>query len=290
MAARPSISFEFFPPASGAAEARFWDTVERLAPLGPEFLSLTFGAGGTTRERSDRIVRELIDRAGIDQEGVAPAGHLTCVGASRAETDALARAWAEAGLRRVVALRGDMPGLSVSYAPHPEGYRDAADLVAGLRRIADFDISVAAYPECHPDSADLAYDLDNLKRKFDAGAHRALTQYFFDAEVFLRFRDRAVRAGIRAPIVPGIMPIANFAKLCAFSKRCGASIPTWLTERFTGLDDDPETRAMVAATTASELCRRLLAEGVGAFHLYTLNQAPLSAAVCRMLGAQPGFE
>ena len=295
MAARPSLSFEFFPPAPGPAEARFWDTVERLAPLEPEFISVTYGAGGTTRDRSDRIVRALIDRARsdrtpIDRAGVAPAGHLTCVGASRAEVDALAHAWAEAGLRRVVALRGDMPGLREPYAPHPKGYRNAADLVAGLRRIADFDISVAAYPECHPDSRDRACDLDNLKRKFDAGAERALTQYFFDAEVYLRFRDRAARAGLRAPIVPGIMPIANFAKLRAFSRRCGASIPTWLAERFAGLDDDPETHAMVAATTASELCRRLLAEGVSAFHFYTLNRAPLCTAVCRMLGATPALE
>ena len=281
----PSISFEFFPPAPGKAEARFWDAVERLAPLEPAFLSLTFGAGGTTQSRSDRILRALLARGQADA-----AGHLTCVGITRAEVDALARTWAEAGLRRVVALRGDMPGLRVPYAPHPEGYRDAADLVSGLRRIADFDISVAAYPECHPDSRDLACDLDNLKRKFDAGAHRALTQYFFDADVYLRFRDRAVSAGIQAPIVPGIMPIVNFAKLCAFSRRCGASIPTWLAERFASLDDDPETHAMVAATTASELCRRLFAEGVSAFHFYTLNQAPLSYAVCRMLGAQPALE
>ncbi len=285
MAVRPSISFEFFPPAPGAAEARFWDTVERLAPLEPAFLSLTFGAGGTTQSRSDRILRALLARGQADA-----AGHLTCVGITRAEVDALARTWAEAGLSRVVALRGDMPGLSAPYAPHPEGYRNAADLVAGLRRIADFDISVAAYPECHPDSRDPACDLDNLKRKFDAGADRALTQYFFDAEVYLRFRDRAARAGLRAPIVPGIMPIANFTKLCAFSERCGASIPTWLAARFAGLDDDPETRAMVAATTASELCRRLLAEGVGAFHFYTLNQAPLCTAVCRTLRAMPAIE
>ncbi len=285
MTAQPSISFEFFPPAPGAAEGRFWNTVERLAPLKPAFLSITYGAGGTTQARSDRIVRALIARGGLQ-----PAGHLTCVGAARAAVDELARAWVQAGLRRVVALRGDMPGLSVPYAPHPEGYRDAADLVAGLRRIADFDISVAAYPECHPDSPTPAHDLDNLKRKFDAGADRALTQYFFDAEVYLRFRDRAAKAGIQAPIVPGIMPITNFAKLCDFSRRCGASIPPWLAERFDGLDDDPETRAMVAATTACELCRRLMAEGETAFHVYTLNQAPLSVAVCRMLGAQPALE
>jgi methylenetetrahydrofolate reductase (NADPH) len=285
MAAQPSISFEFFPPAPGAAEARFWETIERLAPLKPDFFSITYGAGGTTQARSDSIVRVLIDRGGVQ-----PAGHLTCVGAPRGEVDELARDWAAAGLRRVVALRGDMPGLCVPYAPHPEGYRDAADLVAGLRRIADFDISVAAYPECHPESPTPVCDLDNLKRKFDAGAQRALTQYFFDAEVYLRFRERATKAGIRAPIVPGIMPITNFAKLCAFSRRCGASIPAWLAERFEGLDDDPETRAMVAATTACELCRRLLAEGVTAFHFYTLNRAPLSTAVCRMLGAQPTLE
>ncbi len=190
----------------------------------------------------------------------------------------------------MVALRGDMPRLSEPYTPHPEGYRNAADLVAGLRRIAEFDISVAAYPECHPDSPSPADDLDNLKRKFDAGAHRALTQYFFDAEVFLRFRDSATKAGIEAPIVPGILPITDFAKIRAFSERCGATIPDWLAERFEGLDQDPETRAMVAATTASELCRRLLAEGVNAFHFYTLNQAPLSIAICRMLGAHPALE
>ncbi len=281
----PTISFEFSPPAPGQAEARFWDAVERLAPLEPAFLSLTFGAGGTTQSRSDRILRALLARGQADA-----AGHLSCVGITRAEVDALARTWAEAGLHRVVALRGDMPGLSEPYAPHPEGYRNAADLVAGLRRIAEFDISVAAYPECHPDSPSLAYDLDNLKRKFDAGAHRALTQYFFDAELFLRFRDRAVRAGIEAPIVPGILPLTDFAKIRAFSERCGATIPDWLAERFKGLDEDPETRAMVAATTACELCQRLVAEGVTAFHFYTLNRAPLSIAICRMLGAHPALE
>jgi methylenetetrahydrofolate reductase (NADPH) len=281
----PSISFEFFPPAPGKAEARFWNTVERLAPLYPEFLSLTFGAGGTTQSRSDRTLRALLAHGRAEA-----AGHLTCVGATRSEIDALARNWAKAGLRRVVALRGDMPRLSEPYTPHPEGYRNAADLVAGLRRIAEFDISVAAYPECHPDSPSPADDQDNLKRKFDAGAHRALTQYFFDAEVFLRFRDSATKAGIEAPIVPGILPITDFAKIRAFSERCGATIPDWLAERFEGLDQDPETRAMVAATTASELCRRLLAEGVNAFHFYTLNQAPLSIAICRMLGAHPALE
>ena len=183
-----------------------------------------------------------------------------------------------------------MPGLKAPYAPHPEGYRNAAELVAGLRRISDFDISVAAYPECHPDSADLVSDLDNLKRKFDAGADRALTQYFFDAETFLRFRDRARRAGIAAPLVPGILPITDYGKISAFSARCGTSVPAWLAARFEGLDSDPETRALVAATTASELCQRLIAEGITAFHFYTLNKAPLSLAVCRMLGLRPTLQ
>jgi methylenetetrahydrofolate reductase (NADPH) len=285
MTVRLDISFEFFPPAAGPAEAGFWTALDRLAPLEPGFISLTYGAGGTARERSDRILRALLARG-----RALPAGHLTCVGAPRAETDAVAREWAAAGLRRVVALRGDMPGLKAPYAPHPEGYRNAAELVAGLRRIFDFDISVAAYPECHPDSADLVSDLDNLKRKFDAGADRALTQYFFDAETFLRFRDRARRAGIAAPLVPGILPITDYGKISAFSARCGTSIPAWLAARFEGLDSDPETRALVAATTASELCQRLIAEGITAFHFYTLNKAPLSLAVCRMLGLRPALQ
>ena len=285
MPLRFDCSCEVFPPAAGPAEAGFWTALDRLAPLEPGFISLTYGAGGTARERNDRILRALLARG-----RALPAGHLTCVGAPRAETDAVAREWAAAGLRRVVALRGDMPGLKAPYAPHPEGYRNAAELVAGLRRISDFDISVAAYPECHPDSADLVSDLDNLKRKFDAGADRALTQYFFDAETFLRFRDRARRAGIAAPLVPGILPITDYGKISAFSARCGTSVPAWLAARFEGLDSDPETRALVAATTASELCQRLIAEGITAFHFYTLNKAPLSLAVCRMLGLRPTLQ
>ena len=282
MTLRLEISFEFFPPAAGPAEAGFWAALDRLAPLDPDFISLTYGAGGTARDRNDRILRALLARG-----RALPAGHLTCVGTPRAETDAVARDWAAAGLKRVVALRGDMPGLAAPYAPHPDGYRNAAELVAGLRRIADFDISVAAYPERHPDSVDLASDLDNLKRKFDAGADRALTQYFFEAETFLRFRDRARRAGIAAPLIPGILPITDFTKISAFSTRCGTSVPAWLAARFEGLDTDPETHALVAATSASDLCQRLIAEGVTAFHFYTLNKAPLSLAVCRMLGLKP---
>jgi methylenetetrahydrofolate reductase (NADPH) len=215
------------------------------------------------------------------------AAHITSAGATRAEVDELVRGWAEAGLRRIVALRGDAPDMTGPFRPHDDGYRNAAELVAGLRRIADFDISVAAYPESHPDSPTVAADLDNLKRKLDAGAARAITQYFFEAETFLRFRDRAAKAGIVAPIVPGILPITHFAKVVEFSQRCGASVPAWLAARFEGLDDDAETRALVAATTACELCRQLLAEGANAFHFYTLNRSTLSAAVCRMLGLRP---
>lgn len=283
----PKVSFEFFPPAPGAAEQRFWQAVDRLAPLGPAFMSLTYGAGGTgdtTRYRNDRIIRGLLARP-----EVTPAAHLTCVAAPKAEIDAQAWAWAEAGVRRIVALRGDAPNMEGSYRPHAQGYRNAADLVAGLRKVADFDISVAAYPERHPDSPSDEADLDNLKRKLDAGASRALTQYFFDAELFLRFRDAAVKAGIAAPIVPGILPITNFAKVLEFSGRCGASVPDWLKQRFDDLDGDPESRALIAATTASELCQTLLAEGVTEFHFYTLNRASLSYAICRMIGLHPGL-
>jgi len=280
--APPEVSFELFPPASDEAEAQLQQTVVRLAAFAPTFVSVTYGAGGSARVRSDRIVRALLGKG-----DPVTAAHITCADASRAEVDALVREWSEAGLRRVVALRGDAPGMNGGFRPHPDGYRDAADLVAGLRRIADFDIAVAAYPEHHPDSPSAAADLDNLKRKLDAGAARAITQYFFEAETFLRFRDRARRAGITAPIVPGILPITNFAKAQEFSDRCGATIPAWLAARFDGLDDDAETRALVAATTACELCRELLAEGVTELHFYTLNRATLSAAVCRMLGLRP---
>lgn len=280
----PVISFEVFPPAPGAPEERFWRAVDRLAPLGPMYFSVTYGAGGSTRDRSERIVRGLLARG-----DTVPAAHLTCVGASRQAVDQIARTWADAGVSRVVALRGDMPAVGAPFRPHPQGYRDAADLIAGLRRIADFDIAAAAYPETHPDSASLQADLDNLKRKVDAGASKLITQYFFDAEIFLRFRDRAAKAGITAPIVPGILPIANFTKILAFSKRCGATVPAWLAERFEGLDHEPQLRAMVAVTTASQLCRELIAEGVETLHFYTLNQAALTYAICRKLGVRPQY-
>lgn len=285
MTTKLNISFEFFPPKTAKAVAQLWEAIDRLAPLAPTFASVTYGAGGTTRDRSDEVVRGLLQRRETE-----PAAHLTCVSAPRASVDAQARAWAEAGVRRVVALRGDMPEVGAPFQPHPEGYRNAADLVGGLKRIADFDISVAAYPESHPDSPSPEADLDNLKRKFDAGADRALTQYFFDAEVFLRFRDRARRAGIEAPIVPGIMPVFNFKRMVEFSGRCGAKVPAWMHERFEGLDNDPETRSLVAATTATELCRKLIAEGVDSFHFYTLNRSALTNAVCRMLGVRRDLE
>ncbi len=276
-----SMSFEFFPPNSAEVEERLWRTVERLEPLAPTFVSVTYGAGGSTRERTHRVV------ARIQRETkLAVAAHLTCVAASRAEVDGVARAYCALGVTRLVALRGDMPG-GGPFAPHPEGYANAAELVRGLRCIADFDISVAAYPEGHPDSSSPEADLDNLKRKIDAGAARAITQYFFEVDTFLRFRERVRAAGVDVPLVPGILPVTNFAQVVKFSARCGASIPAWLGELFEGLDDDPETRAMVAASVSAEQCRRLRAEGVDGFHFYTLNRAELCSAICRMLGVRP---
>lgn len=285
MSRSPGISLEFFPPKPGQSDAGFWEAMDRLSLLQPTFVSITYGAGGTTRGRSNEFLRKLLKRRGPE-----PSAHLTCVGQSREEVDAIAREWAAAGIRNMVALRGDMPEVGAPFVPHPQGYRNAAELVAGLKRIADFDIAVGAYPEVHPDSPSLEADLDNLKRKLDAGASMAITQYFFDAEVFLRFRDRARKAGITAPIVPGIMPVANYKSILRFSKACGATVPNWLRARFEGLDDDPETRALVAATTASELCTQLLAEGVDFFHFYTLNRAQLTFAVCRMLGIRPKLD
>ena len=278
----PRISLEFFPPQKAEAEPAFWQAVDRFKGLQSDFVSLTYGAGGSSQDRSTRILKGLLAR-----DLAPPAGHITCVGAPRAEVDACVRGWAEAGITRLVALRGDMPELGAPFRPHPEGYENAADLVAGLARLGDFDISVGCYPETHPDSASAQADLDNLKRKLDAGATRAISQYFFDAEAYLRFRDRARRAGITQPLVPGILPIFHFGKVHDFSRRCGAGIPDWLGARFEGLDADPETRDLVAATTASELCLTLLREGVESFHFYTLNRAKLTLAICRMLGLRP---
>lgn len=278
----PQISLEVFPPADAAGDHQVEETLDRLVPLAPSFVSVTYGAGGAARGKSTRLLTRLLARGDLPI-----AGHLTGIGAARAAIDDIAAGWWAQGLRRLIALRGDMPEPGTPFRPHPEGYRDAAELVAGLTAVAGFDISVGAYPEVHPDSPSAAADIENLKRKLDAGAARAITQYFFEAETFLRFRDRARAAGIDKPLVPGILPIFHFGKLEAFSRRCGAGIPAWLSERFAGLDEDPETRGQVAASLAVSLCERLLAEGVEAFHFYTLNRSTLTLAVCRALGVQP---
>ncbi len=278
----PRVSFEFSPPKTPEMEARLWEVIKRLEPLTPRFVSVTYGAGGSTRERTHATVRRIREETAIE-----PAAHLTCVAASRAEIDAIAEDYWRAGIRHIVALRGDPPGGVAGggrYVPHSDGYAFAADLVAGLKRVADFEISVAAYPETHPEAASARRDLDNLKAKIDAGASRAITQFFFDVDLFLRFRDRA--AGIAVPIVPGIMPVTNFARLKQMAAACGASIPPWMARHFDGLDDDPDTRRLVAASIAAEQCRRLHANGVHEFHFYTLNRADLIVAICHLLGVR----
>jgi len=273
------VSFEFFPPKTEGMEQTLWKSILRLAPIGPNFVSVTYGAGGSTRDRTHATVRRI-----LEETALTPAAHLTCVAATRDEVDDVARAYWEAGVRQIVALRGDPPEAGRAYEPHPGGYRYAADLVEGLNRIADFDISVAAYPETHPEAPSADFDLDNLKRKIDAGAKRAITQFFFDTEVFLRFRDRVRRAGIDAPLIPGILPVTNFAQVVRFAGMCGAGIPGWLSRLFESLDEDSETRKLVAAMVAGEQCRILAAEGVSNFHFYTLNRADLTFAMCHTLG------
>jgi methylenetetrahydrofolate reductase (NADPH) len=276
------VSFEFFPPKTEEMERQLWHAVERLAPLGPRFVSVTYGAGGSTRGRTHAILRRLRDETALE-----PAAHLTCVGATRAEVDQVARDYWAAGIRHIVALRGDAAVGQGRYAPHPGGYPYAVDLVAGLRRAADFEISVAAYPENHPEATSAAADLDNLKRKIDAGATRAITQFFFDVDVYLRFVERARAAHIAVPIVPGILPVTNYARVVQFAASCGASLPGWLAGLFDGLDGDPGTRQLVAATVAAEQCRQLFAAGVDEFHFYTLNRADLAYAICHILGLRP---
>ncbi len=280
--APPALSFEFFPPRTEQLEAQLWACIRRLEPLAPRFVSVTYGAGGTTQARTHATVARI-----VRETTLTPAAHLTCVGAPRAEVDEVARQYWAAGVRHILALRGDAPP-GQAYAPHPDGYAYASDLVAGLRRIADFEISVAAYPEMHPSAVDLQHDLDNLKRKLDAGATRAITQYFFDGTTFLRFLDKALAAGITAPIVPGIMPVSNFAQAAKFSAMCGASIPDWMGPLFEGTDDDPELRRMVGAVVAAEQVRLLQANGVDEFHFYTLNRPDLTYAIAHLLGVRPG--
>ena len=280
------ISFEFFPPKTDVMEQKFWETVHKLAPLKPRFVSVTYGAGGTTRERTLRMVSSIKADTGVDA-----AAHLTCVGATRAEVDAVVRGYQAAGINRIVALRGDPPeGVGQPFTPHPEGYQNAADLVAGINRLGDFDISVAAYPEKHPQSLDWQAEIDNLKRKLDAGADRAITQMFFSNCDYLRYVERARAAGITAPIVPGIQPIHSFKQISSFAARCGTSIPAWLAERFEGLDEEPETHALVASAVAAEQVTELLDEGVTEFHIYTHNRSPLALALARILGRRPDAE
>jgi methylenetetrahydrofolate reductase (NADPH) len=282
MTALPTISFEIFPPKTPQGDQAMDSMFEQLGSVRPAFWSVTYGADGSGQDRTLRLVERLIAR------DMPIAAHLTCVGATRDEVDALARTWRDMGVGRIVALRGDMPG-GGKWQPYDGGYQRASELVAALRRVADFDIAVAAYPEAHPDSPSPQADIDNLKAKQNAGADTAITQYCFDTEAILRFRDRAVAAGITIPIIPGIMPIVNFASIVNFSARCGAAIPDWLAGQFEGLEGDHETAAMVAASVASEQCRTLIHEGFDSFHFYTLNKAPLSYAVCRYLGINPSI-
>jgi len=275
----PTVSFEFFPPNTEKMAATLWRSVERLAPLEPRFVSVTYGAGGSTRDRTHQTVERI-----VRETGLKAAAHLTCVAATRGEIDAVADRYWEAGVRHIVALRGDMPEAGQAYAPHPDGYAYATDLIAGLRRRRDFEISVGAYPEKHPDAKSMDQEIDVLKKKWDAGADRAITQFFFEIDDFLRYRDRMAAAGIGMELTPGVLPVTNFQSLTRFAGRCGASVPTWVAERFEGLDDDVETRSGVAAAVAVELCQRLRAEGVDSFHFYTLNRAELTIAICRMLG------
>lgn len=275
------VSFEFFPPKTEKMEQTLWESIKTLEPLQPRFVSVTYGAGGSTRERTHATVERI-----LRETSLTPAAHLTCVGATREEVDEVAKAYWEAGVRNIVALRGDPPEPGTPYAAHPGGYANATELVAGLKEIAPFDISIAAYPECHPDSASVAADLDNLKRKVDAGANRAITQFFFSPDCFFRFRDDAAAAGITAEIVPGILPVSNVATTRRFAQTCGASIPRWLDDLFEGLDDLPGARQLIAATVAAELAGQLYAGGVRHFHFYTLNRAELSYAICHLLGVR----
>ena len=276
------VSFEFFPPKTEKMETTLWDSVKTLEPLAPRFVSVTYGAGGSTRERTHATVERI-----ARETSLAAAAHLTCVEASREEIDEVAREYWAAGVRHIVALRGDPPVPGTPFAPHPQGYASAADLVAGLKKVAPFEISVAAYPEVHPEASCAQTDLDNLKRKIDAGADRAITQFFFAPENFLRFRDAAAAAGITAEIVPGILPVSNVAQTRKFAASCGAAIPRWMDDLFEGLDNLPAARQLVAATVAAELCGQLYAGGIRHFHFYTLNRAELAYAICHLLGLRP---
>ena len=275
----PTVSFEFFPPKTERMASTLWQSVQRLTPFKPSFVSVTYGAGGTTRERTHETVRKI-----TQETSLSAAAHLTCVSATSLEVDEIANDYWAMGVRHIVALRGDMPEPGQAYQPTVNGYAYASDLVTGLKKLHDFEISVAAYPETHPEARDLATEIDNLKRKFDAGASRAITQFFFETKDFLHYRDKMAAAKLEMPIIPGILPVANFKSMVAFAGRCGATVPKWVSQRFEGLDDDLETRSGIAAAMAVEQCKELEREGVNAFHFYTLNRAELTTAICRMLG------
>ena len=278
-----NVSFEFFPPKTEEMERTLWESIERLAPLGPNFVSVTYGAGGSTRERTHATVKRI-----IAETTLVPAAHLTCVAATKDEVDQVVRDYRDSGVRHVVALRGDPPtGAGEQYEPHPQGYQHSADLVSGIKRIADFEVSVSAYPEKHPDSPSVDADIDMLKAKMDAGADRAITQFFFENDDYFRYLDIVRARGIEIPIVPGILPVQNFTQTRNFAARCGASIPLWLAERFDGLENDPVTRKLIAATIASEQVLDLADRGVTDFHFYTMNRADLVYATCHLLGLRP---
>jgi methylenetetrahydrofolate reductase (NADPH) len=279
--APPALSFEFMPPKTDAMEAQLWQAIRRLEPLAPRFVSVTYGAGGSTQARTHATVSRM-----VAETSLTPAAHLTCVGAARGEIDDIARRYWDAGVRHIVALRGDVPG-GGAYVPHPDGYAYAVDLVAGLLRVAPFEISVAAYPEVHPAASSPLADIDNLKRKLDAGATRAITNYFFETETYLRFLDLCLAAGITAPIVPGILPVSNFAQAKRFSELSGVRLPDWLAHMFEGTDEDPELRRMIAAIVAAEQVRLLQANGIDEFHIYTLNRPDLTCALAHILGVRP---
>ena len=276
----PRISFEFFPPKNAEMEATLWASVQRLAPLQPNFVSVTYGAGGTTRERTHATVKRI-----VDETSLKPAAHLTCVAATKAEVDDVIRSYAQAGVHHIVALRGDpVEGIGAAFAPHPGGYQSSVDLVAGIKALGDFDVSVSAYPEGHPESTSIDQDLDLLKAKVEAGASRAITQFFFDNDQYFRFLDKVRSRGIDVPIIPGILPVQNFKQAANFAKRAGARVPDWMAQRFEGLDSDVETRKLVAAAVAVEQVFDLLDRGVSEFHFYTMNRADLVFAICHMLG------
>jgi methylenetetrahydrofolate reductase (NADPH) len=278
-----SVSFEFFPPKTPEMEETLWASIRRLAPLNPSFVSVTYGAGGSTRERTHSTIVRI-----LNETKLKPAAHLTCVAATREEINKVARGYWDAGVRHIVALRGDPPeGAGKRYQPHPGGYAYTTDLIAGLKKIGDFEISVSAYPEKHPDSASVEAELDVLARKVDAGADRAITQFFFDNNVYFKFLDKVRARGINVPVVPGILPVQNFKQARNFAESCGATVPSWIARHFDGLDDDPATRKLIAAAVAAEQVLDLVDKGVREFHFYTLNRADLVNAVCHLLGLRP---